>query len=106
VTGAPKGHVYRVKGSGEEADFDGFKDGVLLEAKGPHYEQFIDDALDFKGFFKGAGALLAQARRQFKVARGTPIRWVVAEEKLAAALRVLFREYKLKIEVVHVPPAP
>jgi hypothetical protein len=106
VTGAPKGHVYRVKGSGEVADFDGFKDGVLLEAKGPHYEQFIDDALDFKGFFKGAGALLAQARRQFKVARGTPIRWVVAEEKLAAALRVLFREYKLKIEVVHVPPAP
>jgi hypothetical protein len=30
--------------------------------------------------------------------------WIVAEEKLAAALKALFAAGKLKIEVVHIPP--
>jgi hypothetical protein len=47
VTGAPKGYVYRVKRGDEEVDFDGFDEGVLLEAKGPGYAQWIDKALDF-----------------------------------------------------------
>ncbi|MDY7233163.1 restriction endonuclease fold toxin 5 domain-containing protein [Hyalangium rubrum] len=106
VTGAPKGYAYRVKAGGKEADFDGYQEGVLLEAKGPHLARFIDDTLEPKSFFKGADKLLEQAERQIMTARGTPIRWIVAEEKFAAALRKLFGRAGLKIQVVHVPPAP
>jgi NADPH-dependent ferric siderophore reductase len=50
--------------------------------------------------------MLEQAQRQFRAARGTPIRWIVAEEKLAGALRKLFKANGLdEIEVIHVPPA-
>lgn len=105
VTGAPKGAAYRVKGRGEEADFDGFKDGVLLEAKGPGYAQFIDEQMKPRSFFEGAKKMLEQARRQFKVARGVPVRWIVAEEELAVVLRKMFRSAQLKIEVIRIPPA-
>jgi hypothetical protein len=104
VTGAPKGYTYRVKVGEKEVDFDGFKDGVLLEAKGPNLEQFISDKLAPKGFFKGADKMVEQAQRQFEVAQGMPIQWIIAEEKFAAALRILFKRAKLKIEVVHRSP--
>jgi hypothetical protein len=49
--------------------------------------------------------MLEQARRQFNAANGTPIRWIVAEEKLAGALRKMFKADNLgEIEVVHIPP--
>jgi hypothetical protein len=86
---------------GEEVDFDGFDQGVLLEVKGPGYAQWIDKRLNFVGIFKGRDKLLDQARRQFKVAKGTPIRWIVAEEKLAGALKKMFKGAELSIEVVH-----
>jgi hypothetical protein len=107
VTGAPKGSAYRVTLKGEKVDFDGLQDGFLLEAKGPGYARFIDAEFSPKGFFtKGSNKLVGQARRQFKVAQGVPIRWVVAEEKFAAALRILFQEAGLPIEVISVPPIP
>ena len=107
VTGAPKGTSYRVTWKGEEVDFDGFQEGVLQEAKGPGYAKFIDAKFNPKGFFtKGVDKLLAQATRQLRVAQGTPIRWIVAEEKFAAALRILFEERGIPIEVVQISPAP
>jgi Restriction endonuclease fold toxin 5 len=107
VTGAPKGYAYRVKEGGEEVDFDGFSQGVLLEVKGPGYAQWIDKKLDFLPIFQGRDKLLGQAQRQFDAANGTPIRWIVAEEKLAGALRKLFKGNFLEdIEVVHIPPRP
>jgi hypothetical protein len=106
VTGAPEGTAYRVKSGNKEVDFDGFDQGVLIEAKGTGYAKWIDKDLDFVGFFEGRNQMLEQARRQFKAANGTPIRWIVAEEKLAGALRKMFEGYGLKIEVVHVPPTP
>ena len=107
MTGAPKGYTYRVKKGGEEVDFDGFDQGVLLEVKGPGYAQWIDKKLDFLEIFQGRDKLLAQAQRQFDAANGTPIRWIVAEEKLAGALRKLFKGNFLEdIEVVHIPPRP
>ncbi len=108
VTGAPKGYAYRVKKDGKEVDFDGFdsKEGVLLEAKGPNYQQFISAKLKFEKFFQGAGSMLQQARRQLEVAQGVPIRWVVAEKKLADALQKLFEFNRFRIEVVHAPPVP
>ncbi|XXF78265.1 Tox-REase-5 domain-containing protein [Myxococcaceae bacterium GXIMD 01537] len=106
VTGAPKGSAYRVKAGGEEADFDGFQDGVLLEAKGPGYTNFVDKDMTLAQFFKGAGPLLKQAERQSRIAGRIPVRWLVAEEKLAAALKILFNANNLKIEVVWISPAP
>ncbi|WP_245767850.1 restriction endonuclease fold toxin 5 domain-containing protein [Stigmatella erecta] len=106
VTGSPEGTAYRVKSGNKEVDFDGFDQGVLLEAKGTGYAKWIDEDLDFVGFFEGRNQMLEQARRQLKAANGTPIRWIVAEEKFAGALRKLFKGTDLdEIEVVHVPTA-
>jgi restriction endonuclease fold toxin 5 of polymorphic toxin system len=106
VTGAPKGHAYRVKWGDEEVDFDGFEQGILLEAKGTGYAQWIDGELKFFKIFEGGPKMLDQARRQFKAANGTPIRWIVAEEKLAGALRKMFKAAGLPIEVIHISPVP
>jgi hypothetical protein len=95
-----------VKRDGEEVDFDGFDQGVLLEVKATGYAQWINQKLDFLNIFEGRSKLLDQARRQFKAAKGTPVRWIVAEEKLAGALRKTFEGAGLPIEVVHIPPAP
>jgi hypothetical protein len=106
VTGAPEGYAYRVKSGDKEVDFDGFDQGVLLEAKATGYAKWITRKLEFFGNFQGRDHLLEQAKRQFKAANGTPIRWIVAEEKLAGALKKLFKAERLDIEVVHIPPIP
>ena len=106
VTGAPEGTAYRVRWGDKEVDFDGFDQGVLLEAKGTGYAKWVDDNLNFLRMFQGTPKLLEQARNQLNVANGTPIRWLVAEEKLAGALKKLFKAAGLDIEVIHVAPAP
>jgi hypothetical protein len=110
VTGTPKGWVYRVffgPGPDDYVDFDGFANGVLLEAKGPNLAQFIDDSLEPLRFFKGADGMLRQARRQSRAANGLPIHWIVAEKKFADFLRRLFDNRNLEhINVVHVPLKP
>jgi NADPH-dependent ferric siderophore reductase len=59
-----------------------------------------------KGFFMGAEKMLEQAQRQFRIAQGGPLRWIVAEEKLARALRKLFSNNGLDdIEVIHIRQA-
>ncbi len=105
VTRAPKGYAYRVKRGDEVVDFDGFDQGVLLEVKGTGYAQWVTHKLDFLPNFKGGPKLLDQAQRQFRAARGTPIRWIVAEEKLVGTLKKMFKAADLEeIEVIHVPP--
>ncbi|WP_263436595.1 restriction endonuclease fold toxin 5 domain-containing protein [Stigmatella hybrida] len=106
VTGAPEGSAYRVRGGGEKADFDGYRDGVLLEAKGPGYEAFFEKNLEPKRFFKGGEGLLQQAQRQMVAAQGAPIQWIVAEKRFAEALRKLFTNSGFNIEVVYVSPVP
>ncbi|HZI09340.1 MAG TPA: Tox-REase-5 domain-containing protein [Myxococcus sp.] len=108
ATGVPEGYVYRVRAGGEQADFDGFdpRDGALLEVKGPGYARFLDDKQDPKAFFQGGPKAREQAERQFRVAQGSKVRWIVAEEEFAVSLRKLFASYKLKIDVVHLPPIP
>ncbi len=106
-TGAPRGYAYRVKSGNEEVDFDGFDQEVLLEVKATGYAKWVDANLNFRKIFEGRYKLLEQARRQFEAANGTPVRWIVAEEKLAGALRKLFKANGLgDIEVVHVPASP
>ncbi len=106
VTGAPKGYAYRVRWGNEDVDFDGFNQGVLIEAKGTGYAKFINDNLNFVTYFKGHLKMLGQAKRQVEAARGTPVRWVVAEERLAGALRKIFKVERLDIEVIHTSSAP
>jgi Restriction endonuclease fold toxin 5 len=110
VTGTPRGWVYRVffgPGPDDYVDFDGFVNGVLLEAKGPNLAKFIDDGLEPMGFFKGADGMLRQAERQLRAANGLPIRWIVAEKRFADFLREMFRNNNLSsLEVLHVPARP
>ncbi|RKI37335.1 hypothetical protein D7Y27_25855 [Corallococcus sp. AB004] len=102
VTGAPKGTAYRVKKGNEEVDFDGYDldESVLLDAKGPGYEKFLDEAPGFKAYFKGDKGLLQQARRQLRLAGDTPVRWIVAEERFATMLKNMFTQEFIEIEVV------
>ncbi|WP_375742812.1 restriction endonuclease fold toxin 5 domain-containing protein [Corallococcus interemptor] len=106
VTGAPKGSAYRVKRGDDEVDFDGYDldENVLLDAKGHGYEQFFGKDLHPKKFFEGVAPLLEQAKRQLRAAGGTPVRWVVAEEKFADALRALFKDQRIKVEVRYLRP--
>ena len=112
ISGRPASDAYWVGGMDPRkggVKFDGFEDGVLLEAKGPGYANKFLDNLDPRRWFKNSGArdLVDQARRQRDAARvtSTPVRWHVAEEKTAEALRLLLRDAKVtEIEVVYTPP--
>lgn len=100
VTGSPRGIEYVVDG----VAFDGFRDDKLRDAKGPGYEQFVDESGEWKPFFKGADALVDQARRQLDAAGDTPVEWVFAEERAADAMeRSLDAAGISEIEIVHVP---
>ncbi|MBZ4375143.1 restriction endonuclease fold toxin 5 domain-containing protein [Corallococcus sp. AS-1-6] len=110
ITGHTADEAYWVGGMGQSSGgvkFDGFKDGALLEAKGPGYARFFDE-LEPKDWFRHSGAkdLIEQAERQTKKARGLGvwIEWHVAEEKAAAALRSLLREAGVEgVKVLHTP---
>jgi hypothetical protein len=111
ITGHSADEAYWVGGMSTQAGgvrFDGFREGVLLEAKRPGYANKFLESLDPKPWFKpsGAKALVEQARRQLGAARstGAPIRWHIAEEKVAEAIRYLFKDNSVTgIEVVYTP---
>ncbi len=98
ITGR-SGSVYDVGG----VKFDGFADGVLLEAKGPGYSSFVRNG-EFKPWFQGADELTTQAQRQVAAAGGSPVRWSVAEADAVTAINRLFADQGISgIQVVHVP---
>ena len=104
VTGAPPGWVYRVRRTGEKADFDGYSvsEGVLQDGKAFNYAKHYDEKLDPKRYFQGAKKLLETARRQTRVANGVPVRWYVAEEEMVGILeKMLEKDGLLGIEVVY-----
>jgi len=99
ITGRSVVESYVVKG----VKFDGFKNGILLEAKGPGYASFVRNG-EFRNWFKGAENMVDQARRQVRVAGGTPIHWHVAEENAAKAIRELLRDNEITgIDIIHTP---
>ncbi|TSC20318.1 Tox-REase-5 domain-containing protein [Corallococcus sp. Z5C101001] len=114
ITGHSADEAYWVGGVGKNSGgvkFDGFQDGVLLEAKGPGYaNKFLDDLSPKIWFEKsGAKALMDQAQRQIRAAHGTgtTIRWHVAERKTSEAIRGLLKARGFtEIEVLFVPPQP
>jgi hypothetical protein len=106
LTGAPEGWVYRVRtgpGPKDSLDFDGFKNGVLLEIKGPGYLELLKK-MQGKPWFEGIEEMIAQAKRQFKAAGDTPIEWHFAEREVADLMRALFKGERLReIKVIHTP---
>jgi len=112
ITGHSADEAYWVGGVGKKSGgtkFDGFKDGVLIEAKGPGYANKFEDNLDPKPWFKNSGAaeLIEQAERQCRRIRGTGFRieWHVAEERTKLAIEKLFEgEDFREITVIHTEP--
>ncbi|MFY2560695.1 Tox-REase-5 domain-containing protein [Corallococcus terminator] len=91
-----------------EVKFDGYKDEILLEAKGPNYDNKFTDQLDPEYWFRPTGAkrMIEQAKRQRDIVRGQNIRieWHVAEKKSADAIRILLERAGInEISVVHTP---
>lgn len=111
VTGHPQAagsYVYRVSGGGATADFDGYADGKLIDAKGPGYAWAVQDG-QFRAGYQGVSGLIEQGRRQARVAKalGLPVEWDVAEPQTADAIKALFRRNGITgITVRYVPPQP
>ncbi|WP_407735583.1 Tox-REase-5 domain-containing protein [Hyalangium sp.] len=111
ITGHSTDEAYWVGGMGKQSGgvkFDGFKDGVLLEAKGPGYADKFLDNLEPEYWFKNSGAadLVKQARRQSNkvLGMGIPIEWHVAEQKAADAIQLLFERNNIEgIKVIYTP---
>jgi hypothetical protein len=115
ITGKPNAagsYVYKASGGGETADFDGYRDGKLIEAKGPGYAGFTKNG-EFQRWWvnskSGGQAMLNQARREATVASslGVPLEWDVAEPQAAEAIQTLLEDNGITgITVRYVPPQP
>ncbi|WP_233278292.1 Tox-REase-5 domain-containing protein [Myxococcus stipitatus] len=112
ISGRSYDDAYWVGGVGRKSGgtkFDGFEDGVLLEAKGPGYAEFFETNLTPKGWFEASGKardLVDQALRQIgKVkGKGIPIEWHIAEKHAADAIRKLLRSNNAReISIIHTP---
>ncbi|WP_438616736.1 Tox-REase-5 domain-containing protein [Myxococcus llanfairpwllgwyngyllgogerychwyrndrobwllllantysiliogogogochensis] len=112
ISGRSYDDAYWVGGVGRKSGgtkFDGFEDGVLLEAKGPGYAEFFEADLAPKDWFRASGKaqdLVDQALRQIgKVkGKGIPIEWHIAEKHAADAIRKLLSGRGVReIAVIHTP---
>lgn len=86
IAGGHAGETYRV----DNVNFDVYNEAGLGDAKA-HYAQFVDDdSGEFKDWWarspSGGKAMLDQAQRQLKAARGTPVTWYVQEEPVRDAI--------------------
>ncbi len=100
ITGQAVTQSYVVNG----VKFDGFKNGVLLDAKGPGYANFVNSDGEFQPWFNGQQSLLNQARSQIEAANGVPITWSVAEPSATSAIQNLLQGSLRAINVVNVMP--
>jgi len=100
AAGTNAGSAYVVNG----VKFDGYMNGVLIDAKAS-YSQFVNvNTGQFQPWFNGANSMVDQAKRQVIAANGTPIQWRFAEESAANATRTLFQQRNVKgIDIVHFP---
>jgi Restriction endonuclease fold toxin 5 len=113
VTGQPKAagsYVYQVSGGGATAGFDGYRDGKLIEAKGPGYAGFTKNG-QFQAWWadspSGGRQIVQQARREVQAADGTPIEWDVTEPQAAQAIKQLLKSNGISgITVRYVPAQP
>ncbi|WP_395829722.1 Tox-REase-5 domain-containing protein [Archangium violaceum] len=83
------------------------KTGTLLEAKAREYDKWFDEDLKTRFKYKGADSMMKQVRRQTGLAGGLRVRWHVAEPRMVAILKRLFKQNNIEgIEIVHTPPLP
>jgi filamentous hemagglutinin len=100
ITGRPATQSYVVNG----VKFDGFSNGVLQDAKGPGYANFVKDGT-FASWYSGQDELAEQAQRQLAAAGGVPISWFVAEQPASEAIQNLFADRGISgINVIYAPP--
>jgi hypothetical protein len=87
ITGKPTSQDYHVQRGKLAADFDGYRNGVLLDAKNLSGNGFVvrmwkwmheKNAWPPEMLQRWAKAQLAEARRQLKVAGKTPVAWHVS----------------------------
>ncbi|MFF0965946.1 RICIN domain-containing protein [Streptomyces sp. NPDC003703] len=110
ITGIPVGFGYVIHGTPNArgfVKFDGYKDGVLLDAKGENYAWAVKNGR-FRPDFKGAQSMVDQANRQLAAVKAvgakTAITWHVAEEETSVAIRNLFADNGIVgIQVTHTP---
>lgn len=99
MTGVPIENSYYVDG----VEFDGYEDGVLIDAKGPGYAHLIGH--DWNTV---EDELIDTANRQARAAARTrtPIEWRIAEPELAAHLHKLQERgrFSPSIRIIQVPP--
>jgi RHS repeat-associated protein len=92
VTGVKAGQTFQVNGY----NFDGFRNGILLDAKSG-LGNFVDKQTGtFKQFFKGQESLVIQARNQLGAAKGAPIEWNFEIKAVRDATEKLFEKEGIK----------
>ena len=120
VSGHHASRDYRVRRGGVTADFDGYRQGVLLDAKafGPRSGIVRARELGLRGMIPESllsrvEGLVDLAQRQIRVAGKTPIHWHIASREAAQATKELLRTQGLTrqgrrrgIQVVYTPPSP
>jgi hypothetical protein len=90
----------------DNVKFDGIENGVLVDAKGPGYANFVKNG-QFRVWFRGAANVVDQAERQLRVANGVPIRWSFAEADAVTAIRNLFADRGITgIDIIYTPVVP
>lgn len=106
ITGRSGDEVYFIDG----VEYDGFRAGVLKEAKGPGYRKFFDEDGDPEYWYEASGEfqkLINQARNQEKAARNLSLEWHIAEREMVDILLRHFKSEKIKdIKIIYTPPVP
>ncbi len=99
ITGRPAGTAFFLNGT----RFDGEANGVLLMARG-EFKGGVGKMLNKEWFAHNAEQWVADARRWVTSARGVPIEYHVADERLAEALRALYNNNGITgIKVIFTP---
>jgi hypothetical protein len=100
ITGVPSSVGYVVN----NVRFDGYRNGVLFDAK-DQYTQFVDaNTGEFHGWYNGKQGLLDQASRQINAAGTIPIEWHVSDLDAANTISSLLRDNGHQaIRVVYTP---
>ncbi|MER7908770.1 Tox-REase-5 domain-containing protein [Streptomyces sp. NPDC096068] len=105
ITGVPAGMVYRLTADTPAGwvKFDGFKNGVLLDAKHGYLGLISSKTGKFHTWYKGAAE---EARRQNKAfeRHGIPIVWHCSEAGAVPAFKAMLKDENItSITVVHTP---
>lgn len=86
--------------------FDGYPNGVLTEVKG-QYAQFVNNETgQFQTWWKGSDGIVSQARRKLDASKGSPVQWIIAEPRAAAAFQELFKANGISGIIIKVVPMP